>query len=125
MPKTSTKRILVAEDEKPMAHALQLKLQREGFSVDIASDGEQAMTMLTKGTYDALILDLIMPKMNGFEVLEGIQELKNRPKVIVASNLSQEQDAKRAKGLGADDYFVKSNTPLKEIVQKIKQHLKL
>ena len=108
-----------------MAHALQLKLQREGFSVDIASDGEQAMTMLTKGTYDALILDLIMPKMNGFEVLEGIQELKNRPKVIVASNLSQEQDAKRAKGLGADDYFVKSNTPLKEIVQKIKQHLKL
>jgi two-component system, OmpR family, response regulator len=126
MPKTATKKkVLVAEDEKPMAHALQLKLQREGFDVDVAPDGEAAMAMLTKGTYDALILDLVMPKMNGFEVLEGIQELTTKPKVIVASNLSQEQDAQRAKGLGADDYFVKSNTPLKDIVEKVKQHLNL
>jgi DNA-binding response OmpR family regulator len=125
MVKTTQKKILVAEDEKPMAHALQLKLQREGFAVDVAPDGEAAMAMLTKNSYDALILDLIMPKMNGFEVLEGIQELKTKPKVIVASNLSQEQDAQRAKSLGADDYFVKSNTPLKDIVEKVKLHLKL
>jgi len=125
MAKATQKKILVAEDEKPMAHALQLKLQREGFTVDLAADGEQALTMLTKGTYDALILDLVMPKTNGFEVLEGIQDMPKRPKVIVASNLSQEQDAKRAMSLGADDYFVKSNTPLKDIVEKVKQHLKL
>lgn len=125
MAKTRTKRILVAEDEKPMANALRLKLQREGFAVDVAPDGEQAMAMITQGKYDAIILDLVMPKMNGFDVLESIQELAEKPKVIVASNLSQEQDAKRAKNLGADDYFVKANTPLQDIVEKVKQHLTL
>lgn len=125
MGKTSIKKILVAEDEKSIADALALQLQHAGFAVDLATDGEQALAMLTKGAYDAVILDLVMPKVNGFEVLEGIQELTKRPKVIVASNLSQEQDAQRAKGLGADDYFVKSNTPLKDIVEKVKQHLNL
>ena len=118
-----TNKILVAEDEKPMAKALELKLTSVGFEVEVAFDGEEAIKKIKDNKYDLILLDLVMPKVDGFEVLKEIQKLKLATPVIVSSNLSQEEDRKKAKDLGAKDYFVKSDTTLNELVEKVKQNL--
>lgn len=117
------KRILVAEDEKPMAKALQLKLQKKGFEVDVAGNGKKALEALEKNDYDAMLLDLVMPEMDGFEVLEQIKEKGIKVPVLVSTNLSQEKDEKRVRELGAKDFFVKSDTPLIEVIKHIEEVL--
>ncbi|MFA6252084.1 MAG: response regulator [Candidatus Paceibacterota bacterium] len=119
MPKT--KKILVAEDEKPLSKALELKLEKEGFDVLIAQNGEEAISLLSKESFDVLILDLIMPKKDGFSVLEYLKAKNKKIRTIVLSNLAQEEDFKKAKDLGAKSYFVKSNTPIIELVNYIKE----
>ena len=114
------KRILIAEDEKPMANALGLKLTSVGFEISLVYDGEAAVEAAKKTPFDLIILDLVMPVKDGFYVLEELKRLKIATKVIVSSNLSQEEDIKRAKELGASDYFIKSDTTLAEIVEKVK-----
>ncbi len=117
-PKKPT--ILIVEDEKPLAKALYLKLTHAGFDVKCAYDGEEALEALMDKKYDLITLDLIIPKIDGFKVLEEIASQKMNARVIVASNLSQEEDFKRAKELGVEFFFVKSNTSLAEIIEKIK-----
>lgn len=120
-------RILVAEDEKPMARALEIKLSKAGFKVEVAYDGEDALQRIQKNggkSFDLIILDLVMPKKDGFEVLTALKAAKIKTPVIVTSNLSQEEDAKRAKALGARDYFIKSNTPITEITAYVRKFLK-
>ena len=119
MPKN--KKILVAQDEKPLSKALELKLSKEGFDVSIAQNGEEAISLLVKEDFDVLILDLIMPKKDGFSVLQYLKEKGKKIKTIVLSNLAQEEDFKKAKDLGAKSYFVKSNTPIIELVNYIKE----
>ena len=114
------KKILIAEDEKPMANALGLKLTSAGFEITLVYDGEAAIEAVKKSPFDLIILDLVMPVKDGFYVLEELKRLKIATKVIVSSNLSQEEDIKRAKELGASDYFIKSDTTLAEIVEKVK-----
>lgn len=114
------KKILVCEDEKPIAKALVLKLNHEGFEAEAVHDGEEAIKILQERQFDLVLLDLIMPRVDGFGVLAKMQELKNNTPVIVTSNLGQEEDLKRAKELGAINYFIKSNTSLQEIVDNIK-----
>ncbi|MFA6594382.1 MAG: response regulator [Candidatus Buchananbacteria bacterium] len=114
------KKILIAEDEKSMANALELKLTKSGFETKAVYDGEQALAAATEGGYDLMLLDLMMPKLDGFGVLEGVKKKGLKIKVIVTSNLSQEEDIKKAKDLGAIDYIVKSDTPIQAIVEKIK-----
>lgn len=120
----TAQKILVAEDEKPMAKALQLKLTNQGFDVTTVFNGEEAIEALEKENYDLMILDLMMPKLDGFGVLTQVKEKGIKTKIIVASNLSQEEDANRAKEMGAVDFFVKSNTPITDIVDHIKGALK-
>lgn len=115
--KEAGKKVLIAEDEKPMANALQLKLQHMGFSVDIANNGEDALNAMKEKEYDILLLDLMMPKVDGFGVLEGLKKEKIKMTVIVLTNLSQPEDEKRAKSLGAKGFYVKSNTSLAEIAE--------
>jgi len=122
MPK-KTKKILVADDETSMAKALDLKLSRAGFEVSVAHDGETAFDLAQKNTFDIILLDLVMPKLDGFSVLQKLKEADIKTPVIILSNLSQEEDEKRVKGLGALDFFVKSNTPIVEIVEKVKKML--
>lgn len=119
----SKKKILIAEDEKPMATALQLKLTKNGFDADIAGNGEEALQKIDAGGVNLLILDLMMPKVDGFGVLTALKEKGVKIPVIVASNLSQKEDEEKAKALGAVDYFVKSNVAISDIVDKIKSHL--
>lgn len=113
------KRILIVEDEHPLAHALELKFRHEGFDTHISLDGEEALKEATEGKYDVILLDLIMPRMDGFTFL---QEMKNRgvkTPTVILSNLGQDEDKERAKSLGAIGYYVKSNTPITEIIKQV------
>lgn len=117
--------VLVAEDEKPMAHALELKLLRAGFKPTVAANGQEALDFLRKDKFDLLLLDIIMPQVNGFAVLEQLKkEGKSGMPIIMTTNLGQEEDRKRAMGLGAVDYVVKSDTPIAKIVERISEVLK-
>lgn len=121
-----TKKILIAEDEKPMANALELKLNKSGFEAKAVYNGQEALDELEKnGPYDLMLLDLMMPQVDGFEVLEKLKEKKIKLPVIVSTNLSQETDIEKAKALGAVDYFVKSDTPVMKVVEHVKKALKM
>lgn len=125
MFKESKKKILVAEDERPMAKALQLKLSNEGYQVSNAYDGQEVLDILSKEKYDLLLLDIVMPKKNGFEVLEGLKDLRdNIPHILMLSNLGQEEDSKKARSLGADDFIIKSSTSIDEIEEKVREKLR-
>lgn len=115
------KRILIAEDEKPIANAFGLKLRSAGFETTLVYDGESAISAARESQFDLILLDLVMPKKDGFNVLAELKKLKITTPVIVSSNLSQEEDIKRARELGARDYFIKSDTTLAQIVEKVKQ----
>jgi len=114
-------KILVVEDEPILLRALNVELLSQGFEVISAKDGETALKLARDENPSLVLLDLIMPKLNGFEVLK---EIKNNDKtkeipVIVLSNLGQEKDMKQVFELGAEDYFVKASTDLSELSKKI------
>lgn len=114
------KRILIVEDERPLAHALQLKLAREGYDTSVSLTGLEGQKEAVTEAYDLILLDLIMPELDGFSVLQELQEKKVKTPVIVLSNLGQQEDKAKAMQLGAKEYFVKANTPIADIVKKIK-----
>jgi DNA-binding response OmpR family regulator len=116
----SSHKILIAEDEKPLARALELKLTRSGFHTRVALNGVEALQAMKEESFDLILLDLIMPQKNGFEVLEEMRAQNIQIPVIVVSNLGQEEDRKRVEELGAIQYVVKSNVSLAEIVKGIK-----
>jgi DNA-binding response OmpR family regulator len=116
-------KILIVEDEFFLRNILEKKLQAEGFDVILASDGVEAVEKTVKEVPDLILLDLILPKKNGFEVLEEIKKdpyLKNIP-VIIISNLGQEIDIDRAKKFGVNEYLIKARTSLDTVVEKIKE----
>lgn len=121
---STLKKVLIAEDEQALAKVLALKLKSEGYEPVIAGNGEEAVSQLRGGDIALLILDLVMPKMDGFSVLEAMKkESLLKVPVIVTSNLSQDEDIARAKKMGAVEFFVKSDTPLTVIVAKVKTYL--
>lgn len=117
------KKILIIEDEKSISYVLKLKLEYVGFEATIAKNGEEGIFILGGKKFDLALLDIIMPKMDGFKVLEIIKEKKIKMPVAMLSNLSQSDDEKRAFELGAIVFFVKSNTQIAEIVEWIKKKL--
>ncbi len=119
-----TKKILIAEDEQVIANAMALKLKTSGFEVKIASNGQEALDILSKEKFDLLLLDLIMPQLDGFGVLEALKKKKNKMPVVVTSNLGQEEDKEHATKLGAVGYLIKSDTPLYQIIEFIQKKLK-
>ena len=119
-------KIIIAEDDQFILKAMTTKLSKEGYEVKIAVDGVQLMDILKSYIPDLIILDLLMPKKDGFEVLKevkGVQRLKNIP-ILIASNLGQENDIQQVLALGATDYLIKSEFTLESLVQKIKNILK-
>jgi DNA-binding response OmpR family regulator len=121
MQESEKKKILIIEDEKPLAHALSLKLSHEGFSVTSTPSGEEGLQFLAKEHFDCVLTDLIIPGTDGFKILETIQDKKMKVPVIVMTNLNQEEDKKRAFDLGALSFFVKSNSPISLIVENVKK----
>jgi DNA-binding response OmpR family regulator len=115
------KQILIVEDERPLAHALELKLQHEGFTVTVASNGQEALDLIATRHFDVLLLDLIMPVLDGFQVLERLQSNPDKPAIFVLSNLSQHEDEARVLQMGARKFFIKSDTSLTVIVDEVKQ----
>jgi CheY-like chemotaxis protein len=120
------KKILVVEDDKFLRKVYESKLPKEGFLVISATNGEEGLAAIKKELPDIVLLDLIMPVMTGFEMLEQVNKDKSLSKipVLVLSNLGQDDDVKKAKDLGAKDFLIKSNLSVKEIIEKVKQYLK-
>lgn len=115
------KRVLIAEDDVFIANAYKTKLESAGAVVEIAEDGYEAMLLIDKFKPDVIVLDLVMPKQDGYETLAMIRADKKyaKIKVIVASNLSQEDEIKRAKQGGADGFLIKSDTPVDKMAETI------
>lgn len=118
-------RVLIVEDEEFLVRTLEDNLISEGFEVDSAMDGETALEKIEKNKPNLILLDLLLPKKDGFYVLNQVKqnlEWKLIP-VIVLSNLGGDTEIKQALELGADDYFVKSQHPIQEVVEKVKKYL--
>lgn len=117
--------ILIVEDEDFLVRALKDNLESEGYTVSVAMDGEAAFDELKKKIPSLVLLDLLLPKKNGFDVLRDIRanpEYQHIP-VVVLSNLGEDSDIKRALELGANDYFVKSQHPIQEVMDKVEEYL--
>jgi len=124
MNKTS-KKVLVVEDDEHISKVYAIKLEKEGVTVVIARDGEEAIEMVQKEKPDLVLLDLMIPKKDGFEVLEEmkkIPDVANIP-VIILSNLGQKADQDRALALGASEYLVKVDYPIQEVINHAKKYL--
>jgi DNA-binding response OmpR family regulator len=119
--------ILLAEDDRFLANMYKQKLHLEGFRVIHASDGQQAIEYLSVEPIAAALLDIIMPKANGFEVLEAIRQSADRAisgmPVVIVSNLSQEEHLSKSMISGANDYLVKPGSTPGEVVRAVKQLL--
>ena len=126
MPEKSSsgkKQILIVEDEKPLAHALELKMTHEGYETTVASTGKAGLEQASTGKYDLILLDLILPEIDGFAILEALKAKKLKPVIVVLSNLGQDEDRKKAEEFGVKNYLVKSNVPLADIVKVVKSSI--
>lgn len=116
-----TEKILIIEDEEIMINLLQKKLTKEGYEVSITRNGEQGLKAMREARPDLILLDIIMPKMGGFEVLEemtGDKKLKDIP-VIIISNSGQPVELSRARELGVQDWLVKTDFNPQEVIDKV------
>ena len=116
------KKIVVVEDEGILSKALSIELLSAGYQVLTANNGEAGLALVQKELPDLVLLDLMLPKMNGFDVLAALKkdEATKAIRVIILSNLGQDEDRKKGLALGALDYYVKSSTDLSAITEKIK-----
>lgn len=117
--------VLVVEDDAFLVTAYQIKFEKENAEVWVASDGDAAMKFLEKDPPNVVLLDLMLPGQNGFEVLEAIrkdEKWKDVP-VLILTNLGQPTDVERGRALKATDYIIKANTKIEDIVEKVKRYL--
>lgn len=119
------KYILIVEDDEFISDVYQRKLLLEGFEVALAKDGEEALRTIRERRPDLVLLDIMIPLKDGFQVLSGLRVDAGLSdiRVVVMSNLSQGKDIAHAKELGALDYIVKSNIALPDMVQRIRKAL--
>lgn len=116
------KRILIAEDDPFIGKIMKHSLEEDGYLVDQVSDGVQALEMIEINVYTVILLDLMMPEKNGFEVLAELKEKKNKIPILVFSNLGQEEDKKEVKSLGAKGYYIKAEMAPSKIAEVIKKY---
>ena len=121
------KKILLVEDDTALAAVYKSRLELEGFEIREVNNGEEALSAAIEFKPDLILLDAMMPKISGFDVLDI---LRNTPdttniKVIMLTALSQPKDKERAEALGVDDYLVKSQVVIGDVVERIKHHLAL
>jgi CheY-like chemotaxis protein len=115
--------ILLVEDEVAVAKILRIKLEEAGFQVTVAVNGKEGLDRLADGGVDLILLDLLMPVMNGFQVLEALQKKQNSTPVIVLTNLGQKDDIEQIQKFGPIDYLIKSDTPLTKILEQVNAKL--
>lgn len=121
------KKILLVEDDEALASVYKSRLEMEGFDVKHVANGEDALSTAIDYRPDLILLDAMMPKISGFDVLDI---LRNTPetgdiRIIMLTALGQSKDKERASDLGADDYLVKSQVVIGDVVERIRHHLNL
>lgn len=115
-------KILLVEDDPMVVKMYQRKLTMDGFGVTLAFNGEEGLAALSKEIPDIVLLDVMMPKMNGFEMLKKVKAdpiFKSIPVVLLTNLGDRAEDVQSGKDLGADDYWVKANMPLNELSERI------
>ncbi|MEP7324439.1 MAG: response regulator transcription factor [Gemmatimonadota bacterium] len=117
------RRILVVEDDSTLAAGLQSNLEHEGYQADISRDGATGLTRARTGLYDLVILDLMLPGIDGYRVLEGIRDHDRTTPIIVLTARADEADKVRGLGLGADDYVTKP-FGLRELLARVSAQLR-
>ena len=125
MSDSKQKLILIVEDDDNLASVYETRLQAEGFTTKRVPNGEDALSAALAAKPDLILLDVMMPKVSGFDVLDI---LRNTPetqgvKIIMLTALSQEADREKAMSLGVNDYLIKSQVVIADVVERIRQHL--
>jgi DNA-binding response OmpR family regulator len=121
------KKILLVEDDAALANVYKTRLEVEGFDVRHVDNGEDALSNAVEYRPDLIVLDVMMPKIDGFDVLDILRQTPETTgmRVIMLTALSQAKDKERAEKLGADDYLVKSQVVISDVISRIKHHLGL
>jgi DNA-binding response OmpR family regulator len=118
--KNQTVQILLAEDESSIREVLAKRAREAGYDVLEAQNGEQAIKLFKGNDVDIVLLDLVMPIKSGFDVLEEIRvNLKSKVPIIILSNLDQKEDLELTKNLGADEFIVKSNVSMRNLIARV------
>lgn len=125
VPKMLAKKILLVEDDDHLASVYLTRLKAETFDVMREADGEKALSTAIKYKPDLMLLDVMMPKLSGFDVLDILRNTPEtaKTKIIILTALGQSADKERAKSLGADDYLVKSQVLIADVMERVKFHL--
>jgi DNA-binding response OmpR family regulator len=124
------KKILLVEDDPFLIDIYQKKLRDSGFKVEVAKDGERALEILKEKNFDLMLLDIVLPKIDGWKILEELGEMKKekkdleKMKIIIWSNLGEKEDIKKGLSLGATSYLIKANFTPSEVVREIEKLLK-
>jgi len=124
------KKILLVEDDPFLIDIYQKKLKDSGFKVEVAEDGEKALEILKEKSFDLMLLDIVLPRIDGWKILEEIKKMKEekkdleKMKIVVWSNLGEKEDVKKGLSLGATSYLIKANFTPSEVVREIEKLLK-
>ena len=120
-------KILLVEDDPFLSSLLKNRLQKGGFEIILVRDGDEALNSLNDFAPNLILLDIILPKKSGFEVMEEVNknpQLKNKKTpIIIISNLGQPEDIERGRQLGAIEYFIKAKISIDELIEKIKSFI--
>lgn len=119
------KKILLIEDEKTITDVLSKRLTQEGYQIAVAENGEEGLRMMKENKPDLILLDVVMPRMGGFEVMEEMNkdpELKEIP-VIIVSNSGQPVEVNKAQELGVKDWLIKTEFDPQEVIEKVKKQI--
>ena len=116
-------KILIIEDEPVHLNVMKAKLEYEGYEILVATDGETGLNMIKSQKPDLVLLDIILPKMNGFEVLDNLKDYSDRPPIIVVSNSGQPVEVDKALKFGAIDYLVKAEFNPGDVLEKVEKVL--
>lgn len=124
-PTSTQKKILLVEDDVALAAVYRSRLELEDFEIIEVNNGEAAIEAAKRDQPDLILLDAMMPKMSGFDVLEALRSTPDTAtvKVIMLTALSQPKDKERAEELGVDEYLVKSQVVIGDVVEHVRQHL--
>ena len=121
------KKILIVDDDEFLLDMYATKFKGAGFEVDIAQDGETVLEKMKKNAYQVILLDVVMPQLDGFELLRRLRKEKKNIKetlIVYLTNLGQREDIDKAKSLGANDFLIKANFTLDDVIEKINTTIK-
>jgi len=125
MATTKEKKVLIVEDDSVLGSMYKIKFETNGFSVTVATNGADGLEVARKSSFDIILLDIIMPQLDGFSVLAELKDdakTKEVP-VIMLTNLGTEEDKKKGKEMGAVDYIVKSSLTPTQVSDKVREFL--